>query len=185
MTAEVLLEAEKKMQASLEILKQELATFHTGRANPTLVSGIKVEYMGMVSPLSHIAGVTASGADMLVIQPWMPNSIAAIEKAILKANVGLTPSNDGTVIRLKVPPLSTERRQELIKLVRRRQEEGKVAIRNVRRDAADKLKQLEKDKLVSQDDCHQALDKLQKLTDTIIALADKERELKEAELAEV
>ncbi len=175
MITEVLLEAEKKMEASLEIFKQELATFHTGRANPTLVSGIKVEYMGMPSLLSHMASITTSGPDMLVVQPWMPGSLSAIEKAILKANVGLTPSSDGVVIRLKVPPLSSERRQELIKLVRKREEDTKIAIRNVRRDAADKLKQIEKNKEASQDECHQALNKLQLLTDGVIAMVSKER----------
>ncbi len=185
MISEVLLEAEKKMEASCEIFKQELATFHTGRANPALVSGVKVEYMGMPSLLNHISSITTSGPDMLVVQPWMPDSLAAIEKAILKANVGLTPSSDGIVIRLKVPPLSSERRQELIKLVRRREEDTKIAIRNVRRDAADKLKQMEKDKEASQDECRQALNKLQQLTDGVIAMVSKAREEKEVELLEV
>lgn len=185
MTTEVLIEAEKKMDASLEIFKGELATFHTGRANPALVSGIKVDYMGMVSQLNHMAGVSTSGSDLLLVQPWMPQSISAIEKAILKANIGMTPSSDGTVIRLKVPPLSSERRRELIKLVRRREEDIKVAIRNVRREAADRLKQLEKEKEISQDEYHQAFNKLQLLTDNVIAKADREREAKEAELLEV
>ncbi|MDD5498902.1 MAG: ribosome recycling factor, partial [Dehalococcoidales bacterium] len=123
MTQELLIEAEKKMEASLAVFRQELTTFHTGRANPALITHIKVDFMGMPQQLSHIASVSASGADMLVIQPWMPNSLSAIEKAILKANVGLTPSSDGTVIRLKIPPLSSERREELIKLVRRREED--------------------------------------------------------------
>ncbi len=185
MTTEVLKEAEKKMEASLEIFKQELATFHTGRANPALISHIKVDYMGMPQSLSHIASITTSGPDMLLVQPWMPDSIAAIEKAILKANVGLNPSSDGTQLRLKVPPLSTERRQELVKLVRRREEDIKVAIRNVRREAADKFKQMEKDKEMSKDEYHLALNKLQKLTDGVIAVADKEREAKESEILQV
>jgi len=185
MTQELLIEAEKKMEASLAVFRQELTTFHTGRANPALITHIKVDFMGMPQQLSHIASVSASGADMLVIQPWMPNSLSAIEKAILKANVGLTPSSDGTVIRLKIPPLSSERREELIKLVRRREEDTKIAIRNVRRDAADKLKQMEKDKETSQDECRMALTRLQHLTDGVVAMVEKERENKETELREV
>ncbi|MDD2252182.1 MAG: ribosome recycling factor [Dehalococcoidales bacterium] len=185
MTQELLIEAEKKMEASLAVFRQELTTFHTGRANPALITHIKVDFMGMPQQLSHIASVSASGADMLVIQPWMPNSLSAIEKAILKANVGLTPSSDGTVIRLKIPPLSSERREELIKLVRRREEDTKIAIRNVRRDAADKLKQMEKDKETSQDECRMALTRLQQLTDGVVAMVEKERENKETELREV
>jgi len=185
MTSEILVEAEKKMEASLEVFKQELASFHTGRANPSLVSHIKVDYMGMPSQLNHIASITTSGPDMLVVQPWMPDSLSAIEKAILKANVGLTPSTDGALIRLKVPPLSSERREELVKLVKRREEDTKIAIRNVRRDAIDKLKQMEKDKQISQDEYHQAASKLQLITDGVIAMADEARQIKEAELREV
>lgn len=185
MTQELLIEAEKKMEASLAVFRQELTTFHTGRANPALISHIKVDFMGTPQQLSHIASVSASGADMLVVQPWMPNSLSAIEKAILKANVGLTPSSDGTVIRLKIPPLSSERRDELIKIVRRREEDTKIAIRNVRRDAADKLKQMEKNKETSQDEFRMALTRLQQLTDEVVAMVEKERENKETELREV
>ncbi len=185
MIEQVLTEAEKKMQTSVDILKQELSSFHTGRANPALVSHIKVDYMGMPQMLSHISSITTSGPDLIVVQPWMPDSMSSIEKAILKANVGLNPSSDGTVIRLKVPPLSEERRQELVKLVRRREEDTKIAIRNIRRDASDKLKQMEKDKEISQDQHHQAASKLQQITDGMIAIADKERESKETELTQV
>jgi len=185
MTQELLTEAEKKMEASRSVFSQELTTFNTGRANPTLVTHIKVEYMGVPQQLSHMASITASGPDMLVIQPWVPGSLSAVEKAILKANIGLTPSSDGTVIRLKIPPLSTERREDLVKLVRRRAEDTKIAIRNIRRDTADKLKQMEKDKALSQDDYHVSLNKLQQLTDGASAMVEQEREIKEAELREI
>ena len=185
MTQELLTEAEKKMEASRSVFSQELTTFNTGRANPTLVTHIKVEYMGVPQQLSHMASITASGPDMLVIQPWVPGSLSAVEKAILKANIGLTPSSDGTVIRLKIPPLSTERREDLVKLVRRRAEDTKIAIRNIRRDTADKLKQMEKDKSLSQDDYHVSLNKLQQLTDGVSAMVEQEREIKEAELREI
>ncbi|MBN1370135.1 MAG: ribosome recycling factor [Dehalococcoidaceae bacterium] len=185
MTAELLVEAEKKMESSLEVFKQELSTFHTGRANPTLVSHIKVEYMGVPQLLCHMASITTSGPDMLVVQPWMPGSVHAIEKAIMKANVGLNPSTDGNLVRLKIPPLTSERREELIKMVRRREEDTKIAVRNVRRDVADKIKQLEKDKEISQDECRVTLDKLQKITDGIILMVEQERLSKETELREV
>ena len=185
MTQELLTEAEKKMEASRSVFSQELTTFNTGRANPTLVTHIKVEYMGVPQQLSHMASITASGPDMLVIQPWVPGSLSAVEKAILKANIGLTPSSDGAVIRLKIPPLSTERREDLVKLVRRRAEDTKIAIRNIRRDTADKLKQMEKDKSLSQDDDHVSLNKLQQLTYGVSAMVEQEREIKEAELREI
>ncbi|MFA5450853.1 MAG: ribosome recycling factor [Dehalococcoidales bacterium] len=185
MSQELLIEAEKKMEASRTVFGQELTTFHTGRANPALIAHIKVDYMGMPQQLSHMASITVSGPDMLIIQPWVPGSLPAIEKAILKANVGLTPSNDGAIVRLKIPPLSAERREELIKLVRRREEDTKIAIRNVRRDVADKLKQMEKDKEISQDECRMTLSKLQQLTDGVTAMVEQEREKKEAELREV
>jgi ribosome recycling factor len=185
MTQELLTEAEKKMEASRSVFTQELTTFNTGRANPALVTHIKVEYMGVPQQLSHMASITASGPDMLVIQPWVPGSLSAVEKAILKANIGLTPSSDGTVIRLKIPPLSSERREDLVKLVRRRAEDTKIAIRNIRRDTADKLKQMEKDKALSQDDYHVSMNKLQQLTDSASAMVEQERETKEAELREI
>jgi ribosome recycling factor len=185
MIQELLTETEKKMEASRSVFEQELTTFNTGRANPALVSGIKVDFMGMPQQVSHMASVTASGPDMLVIQPWMPGALSAIEKAILKANIGLNPSSDGALLRLKIPPLSAERREELIKLVRRREEDAKIAIRNVRRDTADKLKQMEKDKEISQDEYHSTMTKLQQITDGVSAMVEQGREKKEAELREV
>jgi ribosome recycling factor len=185
MIEEILLTADQKMQATLEALKRDLSGIRTGRATPAMVEHVRVEYAETTMPINHIAGISTSGANLLIIQPWDPGSLKAIEKAILKSNLGLTPNNDGTVIRLTVPPLSNERRQELIKIVKARVEDSKVIIRNIRRDASDGLKNLEKDKKISQDDHKRAQEKLQKLTDSFINLADKAREDKEKELMEV
>ena len=136
-------------------------------------------------PLKHIAGISASGASLLIIQPWDPTSTASIEKAILKSNLGLTPNSSGNVIRLNIPPLTEERRQELTKLVRTRVEEGKIAIRNIRREAIDELKKMEKDKEISEDEHKRAANKIQLLTDSFIGASDEAGKKKEAELMEV
>jgi len=176
---------EEKMQASIEVLKRELASIRTGHATPTLIEHIKVEYAGVPTPLNQIAGISAPGASFLVIQPWDQGCIHNIEKAILKSDLGLTPTSDGKVIRLNIPPVTEERRQELIRVVRKRVEERKVAIRNLRHEAMDELKGLEKNKDISQDELKRALDQLQKLTDSFIANADQIGRDKEAELIEV
>jgi len=173
------------MQMSIEALKRELATIRTGHATPALIEHIKVEYTGALIPLNQIAGISAPEARLLVIQPWDPGSIHSIEKSILKSDLGLNPVNDGTVIRLNIPPLTEERRQELIKVVRRRVEERRIAIRNLRREAMDELKRLEKNKDISQDEHKRSLDQLQKLTDSFIADAEQIGQDKEVELAEV
>lgn len=173
------------MRTSIEALKRELATIRTGHATPALIEHIKVEYAGALLPLYQIAGISAPEARLLVIQPWDSGNIHSIDKAILKSDLGLNPINDGSVIRLNVPPLSEERRQELIKVVRRRIEEGRIAIRNLRREAMDELKRLEKNKDISQDEHKRALDQLQKLTDNFIADAEQMGQAKEVELAEV
>jgi len=173
------------MRTSIEALKRELATIRTGHATPALIEHIKVEYAGALLPLNQIAGISAPEARLLVIQPWDSSNIHSIDKAILKSDLGLNPINDGSVIRLNVPPLSEERRQELMKVVRRRIEEGRIAIRNLRREAMDELKRLEKNKDISQDEHKRALDQLQKLTDSFIADAEQIGQAKEVELAEV
>lgn len=173
------------MQASADALTRELAAIRTNRATPALVEHIKVDYADVPTPLKHIAGISAAGATQLIIQPWDPSSTKNVEKAILKSNLGLTPSIDGNLIRLNIPPLSQERRQELIKVVRRRVEEGKITMRNMRRDSAEALRQMEKDKEISQDEHKRAMDRLQLLTDSFISKADKAREQKEKELLEV
>ena len=185
MDSRILWDTEKKMQKSIELLKHELANIRTGRATPALVEHIKVEYAGVPTPLNQLAGVSVPGARLLVIQPWDQSSIHNIEKAILKSDLGLTPINDGHVIRLNIPPLTEERRQELVKVVRKRVEERKIVIRNLRREAMDELKGLEKNKDISQDEHKHAQTQIQKLTDSAIADAEQVGRDKEIELTEV
>ena len=182
---DVLAKAEQKMQATADALGRDLAGIRTNRATPALVEHLKVDYADAQFPIRQVAGISASGATQLVIQPWDPTSIKSIEKSILKSDLGLTPRIDGNLIRLNIPPLSLERRQELIKITKRRAEEAKVSIRNERRDAADALKKLEKDGEISQDDQKRSMDRLQKLTDGFIDRAEKALEAKEKELLEV
>ncbi len=176
---------EEKMQKSVEVLRMELAAIRTGRATPALVEHIRVEYAGVPTPLNQIAGISAPEARLLVVQPWDSNSIHSIEKAILKSDLGLNPSSDGSVVRIEIPPLTEERRQELIKAVRKRVEERRIAIRNLRREAMEELKGGEKNKDISQDEYKRALDQLQKLTDSFIASTEQTGRDKEVELMEV
>jgi len=185
MANQTLWNTEEKMQKTVDGLKKELATIRTGRATPTLIEHIKIEYAGVPTPLNQVAGISAPGARLLVIQPWDKGSIRSIEKAILTSDLGLNPVSDGNVIRINIPPLSEERRQELIKVVRRRIEERRVAIRNLRREAMDELKELEKNKDVSQDEHKRLLNQLQKLTDNFIADTEQIGRDKEAELMQV
>ncbi len=185
MVNDILWNIEKKMKTDIEVLKQELASIRTGHATPALIEHIKVEYAGVPTPLNQIAGISAPEARLLIIQPWDPSSVKDIEQAILKSDLGLNPSNDGRVIRLNIPPLSEERRQELIKVVRKRIEERRIAIRNQRHEAMGELKKLEKNKDISQDEHKRALDQLQKLTDSFIADIDQIGQDKEVELMEI
>jgi len=185
MVSHTLRGTEEKMRASIEGLKNELSTIRTGRATPALIEHIKVEYAGVPTPLNQIAGISASQARLLIIQPWDRSSLRNIEKAILKSDLGLNPVSDGNVIRLNIPPLSEERRQELIRMVRKRVEDRKTVIRNLRREAVNELKGLERNKELSQDEHKRALDQLQKLTDSFVAESEQTGQDKEAELAEV
>ena len=185
MVSQTLMSTEEKMRTSVGVLKEELATIRTGHATPALIEHIKVEYAGVPTPLNQIAGISAPEVRLLVIQPWDRGCIHDIEKAILKSDLGLNPTSDGNLIRINVPPLTEERRQELIKVVRKRVEERRIAIRNLRREAMEELKRLEKDKDISQDEHKRALDQLQKLTDSFIAQTDQIGRDKETELAEV
>ena len=185
MVSHTLWTIEEKMRISAEGLKRELATIRTGHATPALIEHIKVEYAGVPTPLNQIAGISAPEARLLVVQPWDPGSIHNIEKAILKSTLGLNPTSDGRIIRVNIPPLTEERRQELIKMVRSRVEERKIAIRNLRREAMEELKGLEKNKDISQDELKRVLDQLQKLTDSFIADTEQIGRDKEAELMEV
>jgi ribosome recycling factor len=179
------LNIEAKMQASVDGLKRELATIRTGHATPALIEHIKVDYAGVPTPLNQIAGISAPGARLLVIQPWDRGTIPSIEKAILKSELGLNPTSDGNVIRLNLPPLSEERRQELTRVVRKRVEERKIVIRSLRHEVMGEFKELEKNKGISQDEHKRALDQLQQLTDSFIADIEQIGQDKEAELMEV
>ncbi|MDO8688279.1 MAG: ribosome recycling factor, partial [Dehalococcoidales bacterium] len=173
MTSPTLVNIEQKMQRAAEGLKMELAALRTGHATPSLIEHIKVEYTGVMTPLNQMAGVTAPEARLLVIQPWDKSSIHSIEKTILTSDLGLNPVSDGNVIRINIPPLSEERRQELAKVVRRRVEERRISIRSLRREAMDELKEAEKNNDISQDEYKRSLNQLQKLTDSFIANAEK------------
>ncbi len=177
--------ADQKMRKSLESVQRELLTIRTGRASPALIEHVKVDYAGSVLPLNQLASITTPNASMLAVQPWDKTSMNVIEKAILKSDLGLTPINDGRLIRINIPPLSEERRQELLKVVKRRIEDGKIALRNIRRDALEELKTQEKEKDISQDECKQLLNQLQKLTDGFTIRIEQAGKDKEKEVMEV
>jgi ribosome recycling factor len=185
MASTILTGVDKRMKAVSEGLKQELASIRTGRASPALIEHLKVEYVGVPTPLNQIAGITAPEARLLVIQPWDPGSLRNIEQAILKSDLGLNPVNDGRLIRLNIPQLSEERRQELTRVVHKRLEERRVAVRNLRRDALEEIKKTEKSKEISQDESRRAQEQLQKMTDSYIAVAEKIAQEKEKELMEI
>ena len=176
---------EGKMRSSIEVLKRSSSSIRTGRASPALIEHIRVEYAGVPIPLNQIAGISAPEARLLVVQPWDKNSLHDIEKAIMKSDLGLNPSSDGNVLRLNIPPLSEERRQELIKVVRSKVEEERVEIRNLRREAMDELRRSEKQKDISQDQLKRALGQLQKITDSFIDEAEQIGRDKEAALSVV
>ncbi|NOX36990.1 MAG: ribosome recycling factor [Calditrichaeota bacterium] len=181
---EIFKDADERMRKSVEHVQHELARIRTGRATPALLDVVKVEYYGSKVPLNQVATITAPEPRLLVIQPWEKRIIGDIEKAILESELGLTPSNDGNVIRIPIPELSEERRQELIKLVKKFCEEGRIAVRNVRRDANDHIKKLEKNHEISEDERDRALEKIQELTDKHIKEIDQLLEMKEKEILE-
>jgi len=185
MVNETLKSIDDKMKASIKVFRADLATIRTGHATPALVEHIKVEYAGVPTPLNQLAGISAPEAGLLVIQPWDKSSVGNIEKAILKSELGINPSNDGNIIRIAIPPLREERRQELIKIVHRRIEERRVTIRSLRHDAMNDLKKMEKDKEISQDEHKRAQDQLQNITDVFMNEIEKVGKDKEQELLEV
>ncbi|MFC1965382.1 ribosome recycling factor [Chloroflexota bacterium] len=185
MSSETLHTVEEKMRKTVEGLKKDLASVRTGRATPALIEHVKAEYAGVPTPLNQIAGISAPEANLLIVQPWDKGGIRSIEKAIMASDLGLNPVSDGNVIRINIPPLSEERRQELIKAVRRRVEERRVSIRNIRREAMDELKELEKNKDISQDEHKRVSNQLQKLTDGFIVEAEQIGGAKETELMQV
>jgi ribosome recycling factor len=185
MTHEALTDIEPKMQRAVEAMERDFAGIRTGRASTALVERITVDYYGAQTPLNQVAGISTPDAHLIVIQPWDRSVLSAIEKAITKSDIGLVPNVDGTVVRLNVPPLTEERRKEMVKQVRRRTEEGRVEVRNHRREAADRLKKALRDGDLSEDEERRELDGLQKLTDRYIETIDARAERKEAEILEV
>lgn len=175
----------RKMESSIAILQKELAGIRTGRASLAILDGIKVDYYGNPSPLTQVATLSVPDSRLISIQPWDTSLLPAIEKAILSSNLGLTPTNDGKIIRISIPPLTEERRKELVKVVKKIAEDCKVAIRNVRRESMEHLKSLEKDKKISQDDHKKANDEVQKITDKFIKRVDDITAKKDKEILEV
>lgn len=176
---------EEKMKKSIGVLKEELQSIRAGRANPALLDRITVEYYGTPTPLKQMAGVSAPEPRLLVIQPYDANSISDIERAIIQSDLGINPSNDGKIIRLAIPMLTEERRKELQKIVKKTGEEIKVAIRNERREANDKLKKMNKNNELTEDDLKRAEDEVQKMTDKYIKQVDELISRKEEEILEV
>jgi len=178
-------EAKEKMGKSINSLKSELKKVRTGRASLSLLDDIKVEYYGSMTPLNQLATLSIPESRLITIQPWDVSSVNTIEKAILKSNIGLTPSNDGKIIRITIPPLTEERRKDIVKQVNKMCEDYRVAIRNVRRDANDMLKQLKKDGDASEDEVFKAQEDVQKLTDEHIKMIDDIYKEKEKEVLEL
>jgi ribosome recycling factor len=185
MPEKILSDIEEKMNKTLKSLQGDLNKVRTGRASVALFDDIRANYYGTPTPLNQMATLSVPESRLIIIQPWDPQMIGEIEKAILKSELGVTPTNDGKVIRLTIPRLTEERRKELVKIVGRMGEQGKVAIRNIRRDANEELKGMEKEKFVSKDELHQHLDTIQKVTDGFIQKIDEALEVKEKEILEI
>ena len=181
----VLAEVEKKMDRSVEALRRELNSLRTGRATPSLIENVSVDYYGVPTPLKQIASISAPDARAILVQPWDKQSMREIEKSLMKSEMGFNPSNDGNNITVPIPPLNTERRQELVRLLKRKIEDGKVSIRNVRRDGQDTLRKMERDKVISQDQNRRAQDQLQKSTDSHTKIVDQVGTAKETEIMQV
>ncbi len=185
MVKDILIDAEERMKKSIEHLRTDLASLRAGRANPAMLDKIMVDYYGEPTPINQLANITVPEARLLIIQPWDKSSIAEIEKAVLKSDLGINPNNDGNVIRIAIPQLTEERRKDLVKVVKKRAEENRVAIRNIRREANDMLKSSEKDKLISEDENKKGMDDIQKLTDKFIKEVDIILQAKEKDIMEV
>ncbi|WP_025027628.1 ribosome recycling factor [Caldalkalibacillus mannanilyticus] len=185
MPNQVKADANERMDKAISQLKRELATLRAGRANPSLLDKVQVEYYGAMTPVNQLANISTPEPRLLVIQPWDKTSLAAIEKAIMKSELGLNPSNDGSIIRLAIPALTEERRVELVKMVKKYGEECKVAIRNIRRDANDAIKKIEKEGTISEDESRRHQETIQKTTDEHIVSVDQIVVEKEKEIMEV
>lgn len=185
MIRETIQEAEERMSKTVEVLKKDFASLRAGRATPALLDKVQVDYYGTMTPVNQMANVSVPEARLLLIQPWDKSTIPAIEKAILKSDLGLTPSSDGNVIRIGIPQLTEERRKDLVKSVKKKAEEARVAVRNVRRDTNDMIKELEKEHEISEDESKRGLEEIQKTTDKFIKKVDEVMNTKEQEIMEV
>jgi len=182
---EVLAEVGRKMDRSIAALRQELVSLRTGRATPSLVENMMIDYYGSPTPLKQIASISAPDPQAILVQPWDKQSLRDIERGLIKSDMGFNPSNDGNNITVPIPPLNTERRQEMVKLLKQKLEDGKVSVRNVRRDGLETLRKMEKDKAISQDQNRRAQDQLQKTTDSHTKTIDEVGSTKEAEILQV
>ena len=182
---EVLADVERRMNRSMEALERDLATLRTGRATPSLVENVSVDYYGSPTPLKQIASISAPDARAIMIQPWDRQALRDIERSLMQSEMGFNPSNDGNIITVPIPPLNQERRQELVRLLKRKIEDGKVSVRNVRRDGLESLRKLEREKAISQDQNRRSQDQLQKTTDAFIKGMDQVSSAKEAEIMQV
>jgi ribosome recycling factor len=185
MSTEILADADHKMARAVDAMERDFQAVRTGRASTALVERILVDYYGTQTPLNQLAGISVPEPHQIVIQPWDRSVLNAIEKAITKSDIGLVPNVDGTVVRLNIPPLTEERRKDLVRVVHKRMEDARVEIRNLRRDAADSLKKEERDGGFGADEARRQLDALQKTTDRFIAEVDRLGEIKEQEVLEV
>jgi ribosome recycling factor len=185
MTSEILASAERKMLRAIEAMERDFQGVRTGRASTALVERIHVDYYGSPTPLNQLASISVPEPHQIVIQPWDRSVLGAIEKAIMKSDIGLMPNVDGTVVRLNIPPLTEERRKDIVKTVHRRMEEARVEIRNYRREANDALKKEERDGVLGADEVHRQLETLQKLTDRAVTDVDRLGDVKEQEVMEV
>jgi ribosome recycling factor len=181
----ILHDTEEKMKKALDVVVREFAMIRTGRASPALVENLKVEYYGSAMTLKQIATISIPDANLIVIQPWDINAIPEVEKALLRSELGINPLVDGKVIKLSIPPLSKDRREELVKVVKKISEEGKISIRTIRRDAKEHIEKSEKDKVITEDEKFSGLDRLQKLTDKYSQKIDETLSLKEKELVQM
>ena len=185
MTNEILAEAERKMLRAAEAMERDFHGLRTGRASTTLVERLHVDYYGSPTPLNQLASISVPEPHQIVIQPWDRGVLGSIEKAIMKSEIGIMPNVDGTVVRLNIPPLTEERRKDIVKTVHKRMEEARVEIRHLRREANDALKKEERDGVLGADEVHRQLDALQKLTDRAVGDVDRLGEVKEQEVMEV
>lgn len=183
--ADVLAEAERKMGQSLAAMRRDISALRTGRAAPALIEDLTVDYYGAPTPLKQIASISAPDARAIMVQPWDRQALRDIERSLTQSDLGFNPSNDGNVITVPIPPLTQERRREMVRLLKRKAEDSKVAVRNVRRDGVESLRRMERDKAISQDENRRSQDTLQKTTDAHIKSIDEVAAAKESEIMEV